>query len=380
MVRPVPRSQGYQPHHLSRRTDRGVRPVRLRQVDHDPLHQSPRRASARKDRGRGRGAQPRPQEHRAGAARSRHGVPTLQPVPAPDGAGEPDAGADLGAQDAEKGSRGGGDALPRAREDPGAGAEISRPAVRRPAAARGDRALALHEPEGHAVRRADLRARSRDDQGGAGGDDRAGALRHDHAVRHARDGLRPHRCQPRDLHGSRRDHRAEHAGRVLQSSEVRAHQAVPQPDPASLKSGRGAGTMGYFDGLTAAAFKKDSQGRDLFFIWGRLGKGRVVPTEADAIAVRSYLRNYYICVLVGIVPMLMLAGKSFEPRWFLAIGIFMVLTLAALVPLFLRTRHWAAADERLTYREAMSASAAAHGVVSLWTLIVLSALFVVAGL
>ena len=138
--------------------------------------------------------------------------------------------------------------------------------------------------------------------------------------------------------------------------------------------------MGYFDGLTAAAFKKDSQGRDLFFVWGRFGKGRVVPTEADAVAVRSYLRNYYICVLVGIVPMLMLAGKSFEPRWFLAIGIFMVLTLAALVPLFLRTRHWAAADERLTYREAMSASAAAHGVVSLWILTVLSALFVVGGL
>jgi hypothetical protein len=35
--------------------------------------------------------------------------------------------------------------------------------------------------------------------------------------------------------------------------------------------------MGYFDGLTAAAFKKDTQGRDLFFIWGKFGKGRVVP-------------------------------------------------------------------------------------------------------
>ena len=39
--------------------------------------------------------------------------------------------------------------------------------------------------------------------------------------------------------------------------------------------------------------------------------------------------------------MIMLAGKSFEPRWFMAIGIFMVLALAALVPLFVRTRQWA---------------------------------------
>jgi hypothetical protein len=138
--------------------------------------------------------------------------------------------------------------------------------------------------------------------------------------------------------------------------------------------------MGYFDGLTAAAFKKDSQGRDLFFIWGKFGKGRVVPTAADGMSVRSYLKNYYICVIVGIVPMIMLAGKSFEPRWFLAIGIFMVLALAALVPLFLRTRQWAVADERLTYREAMSASAAAHGAVSLWLLAALSGLFVAGGL
>ena len=138
--------------------------------------------------------------------------------------------------------------------------------------------------------------------------------------------------------------------------------------------------MGYFDGLTAAAFKKDSQGRDLFFIWGKFGKGRVVPNEADGIAVRSYLKNYYICLIVGIVPMVMLAGKAGEPRWFLAIGIFMVLALAALVPLFLRTSQWEVADERMTYREAMSASAAAHGAVTLWLLIAVGALFVAGGL
>jgi hypothetical protein len=138
--------------------------------------------------------------------------------------------------------------------------------------------------------------------------------------------------------------------------------------------------MGYFDGLTAAAFKKDAQGRDLFFIWGRLGKGRIVPSEADGASVRSYLKSYYVCVLVGIVPMLMLAGKAGEPRWFLAIGIFMALAIAGLVPLFLRTRHWPAADERMTYREALSASAAAHGALSLWLLVALSAVFVIGGL
>ena len=129
--------------------------------------------------------------------------------------------------------------------------------------------------------------------------------------------------------------------------------------------------MGYFDGLTAASFKKDAQGRDLFFIWGKFGKGRVVPTEADGASVRSYLKIYYICLIVGIVPMIMLAGERVRAalvpgdrrsswcwRW------------RRWLPLFLRTRQWAVADERLTYREAMSASAAAHGAATLWFLIV----------
>jgi hypothetical protein len=45
--------------------------------------------------------------------------------------------------------------------------QVSRPAVGRSAAARGHRALAVHEPAHHAVRRADLGARSGNDQGSA---------------------------------------------------------------------------------------------------------------------------------------------------------------------------------------------------------------------
>ena len=44
--------------------------------------------------------------------------------------------------------------------------------------------------------------------------------RHDHAVRHARDGLCPLGRRPRDLHGPRRDRRAGRAEGVLRQSEV----------------------------------------------------------------------------------------------------------------------------------------------------------------
>ncbi len=67
-----------------------------------------------------------------------------------------------------------------ARQDPRAGEQISGPALRRPAAARRHRAGAVHEPEHHAVRRADVGARPGDDQGSARRDGRPGRGRHDH--------------------------------------------------------------------------------------------------------------------------------------------------------------------------------------------------------
>jgi len=137
--------------------------------------------------------------------------------------------------------------------------------------------------------------------------------------------------------------------------------------------------MGYFDGLTAASFKKDAEGRELFFIWGRLGKGRVIPSEDEAAAVRRYLKNYYICVFVGIVPMVWLSGhNAFSARWLAVLGIVMVIGIIGLIPLWLKTRDWPLAGERLTYRESMSASARAHGAISLSILIVLC-LVMVAG-
>ena len=65
-------------------------------------------------------------------------------------------------------------AVSAAGQDRRAGQQVSGPAVGRPAAARGHRPRAVHEPAHHAVRRADLRARPRDDQGGARRDGRAG--------------------------------------------------------------------------------------------------------------------------------------------------------------------------------------------------------------
>src|SRR3546814_1719200 len=66
-----------------------------------------------------------------------------------------------------------------ARQDAGAGAEVSGPALGRAAAARGERPVACDEPEHHAVRRTDLGTRPRDDLRGARRHGRAGGVGHD---------------------------------------------------------------------------------------------------------------------------------------------------------------------------------------------------------
>ena len=111
--------------------------------------------------------------------------------------------------------------------DPRAGEEISRPVVGRAAAARGDRPRAVHAAEDHAVRRADLGARSGDDQGSAGRDDRAGRVRHDHGLRDARDGVRAPGRGPGGVHGPRRDRRKRHAARDVREPADRPAEAVP---------------------------------------------------------------------------------------------------------------------------------------------------------
>ena len=118
-------------------------------------------------------------------------------------------------------------------QHPGAGEEISRPALRRPAAARGDRARALHEPAHHALRRADLGARSGDDQGSARRHGRSRRGGHDHARRHPRDGLRPpgRRTASSSWMPARSSSRTSRR-QFFNQSAARADQAVPQPDPA----------------------------------------------------------------------------------------------------------------------------------------------------
>ncbi len=47
--------------------------------------------------------------------------------------------------------------------------------------------------------------------------------------------------------------------------------------------------MGYFDAIAVSAFDVDPQNRRVFFPWGFLARGYVVPTETDYERLRKTL-------------------------------------------------------------------------------------------
>ena len=108
-------------------------------------------------------------------------------------------------------------------------------AVGRPAAARGHCAVALHETEDHAVRRADVCARPGNGQRSARHRGVPRGRGHDDDLRHTRDGIRPAGGEPDGLHGRRPNRRGERARRVLRPSPP-ARASLPQPD-SSLTAG-----------------------------------------------------------------------------------------------------------------------------------------------
>src|SRR5881628_3494678 len=82
---------------------------------------------------------------------------------------------------------------------------------------------------------ADVGARSRDDQRGAGGHDRSGQERYDNDGRHPRDGVRPARGASRDLHGRRPGDRGGGSRDLLRLTQVRPVAAILIQDPLSLR-------------------------------------------------------------------------------------------------------------------------------------------------
>jgi hypothetical protein len=139
--------------------------------------------------------------------------------------------------------------------------------------------------------------------------------------------------------------------------------------------------MGYFDGLTDAAFKKDRSGNTVYYPWGVFGRGRILPDEKVA-EVRLFLRRYYQAIFLGIVPMAVVVQiKSVAPVVKLALPL--ALGVGFVIWFLIKVRFLMAgtefSDESLSFRESYRNSAAGHSQWMLWAMFAGSWVFVGTG-
>jgi hypothetical protein len=132
--------------------------------------------------------------------------------------------------------------------------------------------------------------------------------------------------------------------------------------------------MGYFAGIADASFKQDSSGNHIFYPWGVLGKGRVLPDEASKTKLKIFLIRYYQAVL----PIGILLGIF--RLWLPAILVLGLLTLGFYLYVNHLTKGCPICTEKLTLKESYKNSAQSHNTLMLRLMLVTSLLFVLGGM
>jgi len=131
--------------------------------------------------------------------------------------------------------------------------------------------------------------------------------------------------------------------------------------------------MGYFDGIANMYFKKDAEGKTVFYPWGVIGEGYKLTDDAAETKIRSFVKQHYAISL----PVVVIAVNVNWGWLFVAAG-------ALYGWYYLRVRALldgsSVSKEKLSLKESYFNSAKAHNKYVLWLLFACSLFFVVAGL
>ncbi len=128
--------------------------------------------------------------------------------------------------------------------------------------------------------------------------------------------------------------------------------------------------MGYFDGLASGIIKKDVNNNSVYYPWGILGKGYVLPNAERESAIKKMVILFY---------QLFLALFAFFFIIFKNLPIFGVGTIGLTIWFLYQskqlTKDCPVSTEKLTLKEGYTNSAKAHNKTVLWILLGVSILF-----
>ena len=132
--------------------------------------------------------------------------------------------------------------------------------------------------------------------------------------------------------------------------------------------------MGYFDGLVASSFRKDSSGRTLYYPFGIFGRGYVIPNDEKEKSIRSSLKRF------NIIALPILIGTGIFLGWLYAILLLIpVLLWAILLPKSL-VKGLQPCATKIKVSDSIDSSARAHSKGMLWFLSLTSGLLTLVGL
>jgi hypothetical protein len=134
--------------------------------------------------------------------------------------------------------------------------------------------------------------------------------------------------------------------------------------------------MGYFEAIAASSFATDSQGRRLFYPWGVLGKGYVIPTDDDYRRLQTTLVRTYQILIPTMILLIVLAH-----RWMPLVPFGPVLLFLFSYPIWVRrvTSGWSRSAERISLRQQIANQAQYQSRSFLWPFLIFSLAFVAGG-
>src|SRR5262245_13576916 len=111
----------------------------------------------------------------------------------------------------------------------------------------------------------------------------------------------------------------------------------------------------FLDKIVDARFKRDPQGRLLFFPWG-FGTGRLVPNAAVEADLRRAYRRMMIAIFIVVIPAVSVLNGIYQLTGLAFVGFFAVCTaigFGSQLYLVWLCRNLPASDQRISYPAAM---------------------------
>jgi hypothetical protein len=143
--------------------------------------------------------------------------------------------------------------------------------------------------------------------------------------------------------------------------------------------------MGYFDAITSAAFKQKEDGQKIFYPYTYLGRGYLIPSDAEYERLRrSYKNIWFITFGLLFLTIFVVSFGMASSSFLLTATVLIVFLIAFIIGYMIwwrvQCRGYQPTTEKLKYSEALSNETHHLSLRWLWSFEILSIIFILYGI